>query len=101
MTLSSELCRTQHGKAQTAKSATYVGSGCCRTYLGGGVWVARCKFRDTDGTTRRVERRGPFDAFDKQSKLAEQAVKKIFNGGECEFLVKLRKRVRGTDVLGD
>ena len=50
MTLSSELCRTQHGRAQTAKRASYVGSGCCRTYLGGGVWEARCKFRDTDGT---------------------------------------------------
>jgi hypothetical protein len=61
MTLPSELCRTPHGRAQTAKRATYVGSGCCRTYLGGGVWVARCKFRDTDGVTRRVERRGPLD----------------------------------------
>jgi protein-L-isoaspartate(D-aspartate) O-methyltransferase len=48
-----------------------VGSGCCRTYLGGGVWVARCKFRDTDGVTRRVERRGPLDEFDKHGKLAE------------------------------
>lgn len=71
MTLSSELCRTQHGRAQTAKRATYVGSGCCRTYLGGGVWAARCKFRDTDGVTRRVERRGPLDEFDKHGKLAE------------------------------
>jgi hypothetical protein len=33
MTLPSELCRTQHGRARTAKRATYVGSGCCRTYL--------------------------------------------------------------------
>jgi hypothetical protein len=71
MTLSSELCRTPHGRAQTAKRATYVGSGCCRTYLGGGAWVARCKFRDTDGVTRRVERRGPLDEFDKHGKLAE------------------------------
>jgi len=33
--------------------------------------VARCKFRDTDGVTRRVERRGPLDEFDKHGKLAE------------------------------
>jgi hypothetical protein len=71
MTLPSELCRTQHGRAQTAKRATYVGNDCCRTYLGGGVWVARCKFRDTDGVTRRVERRCPLDDFDKLGKLAE------------------------------
>jgi hypothetical protein len=28
-----------------------------RTYLGGGVWLARCRFRDSDGLTRIVERR--------------------------------------------
>lgn len=42
-----------------------------REYLGGGVWVARCKFRDSDGVTRRVERRGPADDYDKHGKLAE------------------------------
>lgn len=42
-----------------------------RKYLGGGVWVARCKYRDTDGVTRRVERRGPADEHDKHGKLAE------------------------------
>jgi len=42
-----------------------------REYLGCGVWVARCKYRDTDGVTRRVERRGPADDFDKHGKLAE------------------------------
>ena len=30
-----------------------------RVDLGGGVWLARCRFRDTDGVTRRVERKGP------------------------------------------
>jgi integrase len=45
-----------------------------RTYLGGGVWVARCKFRDTDGVTRRIERRGPADEHDKHGKLAEDAL---------------------------
>jgi integrase len=42
-----------------------------REYVGSGVWVARCKFRDTDGVTRRVERRGQADEHDKHGKLAE------------------------------
>ncbi len=45
-----------------------------REYLGGGVWVARCKYRDTDGVTRRVERRGPADDYDKHGKLAEDVL---------------------------
>jgi hypothetical protein len=45
-----------------------------RNYLGSGVWVARCKFRDVDGVTRRVERRGPADEHDKHGKLAEDAL---------------------------
>lgn len=42
-----------------------------RQYIGGGVWVARCRYRDTDGVTRIVERRGPADDYDKYGKLAE------------------------------
>lgn len=42
-----------------------------RTYLGGGVWMAFCRFRDTDGVTRRVQRVGPPDDHDKHGKLAE------------------------------
>ncbi|MEC4765136.1 site-specific integrase [Mycobacterium sherrisii] len=45
-----------------------------REYLGGGVWVARCKVRDADGVTRRIERRGPADEHDKHGKLAEDAL---------------------------
>ncbi|MFM8855855.1 MAG: tyrosine recombinase XerC [Actinomycetota bacterium] len=45
-----------------------------RQYLGGGIWLARCKFRDVDGVTRRVERRGPADEFDKHGKRAEDAL---------------------------
>lgn len=45
-----------------------------RTYLGSGVWAARCKFRDADGVTRRIERRGPADEHDKHGKLAEDAL---------------------------
>ena len=43
-----------------------------RTNLGGGIWLARCRFRDTDGVTRIVERRGP--AEDQYGKLAEDAL---------------------------
>jgi hypothetical protein len=42
-----------------------------RSYLGGGVWMARCRYRDSDGVTRIVERRGPADEHDKHCKLAE------------------------------
>jgi integrase len=45
-----------------------------RTYLGSGVWVARCRYRDNDGVTRIIERRGPADDFDKHGKLAEDAL---------------------------
>lgn len=45
-----------------------------RTFLGNGVWVARCRYRDADGATRTVERRGPADDFDRHGKLAEDAL---------------------------
>jgi integrase len=45
-----------------------------RAYLGGGVWMARCRYRDSDGVTRRVERRGPPDEHDQHGKLAEDAL---------------------------
>ena len=45
-----------------------------RRYLGGGVWVAQCRYRDSDGVTRKIERRGPADEHDKHGKLAEDAL---------------------------
>ena len=42
-----------------------------RKSVGGGVWLARCRFRDTDGVTRIVERRSPPDEYDQRGKLAE------------------------------
>jgi integrase len=45
-----------------------------RKYLGGGVWLARTRFRDSDGVTRIVERRGPPDEHDQHGKLAEDAL---------------------------
>jgi hypothetical protein len=46
-----------------------------RTPLGGAVWLARCRFRDADGVTRIVERRGP--AEDQYGKLAEDALVEV------------------------
>lgn len=43
-----------------------------RKHLGGGVWLARTRFRDADGVTRIVERRGP--AEDQYGKLAEDVL---------------------------
>lgn len=45
-----------------------------RKYLGGGVWLAQCRYRDSDGVTRRVQRLGPADDHDQHSKLAEDAL---------------------------
>ena len=45
-----------------------------REYVGGGVWLARTRFRDADGVTRRVRRVGPADKFNKYGKLAEDAL---------------------------
>ncbi len=45
-----------------------------RTHLGGDVWLARCRYRDRDGVTRIVERRGPADEHDQHGKLAEDAL---------------------------
>jgi integrase len=42
-----------------------------RNYLGAGVWLARTRFRDSDGVVRIVERRGPADDHDQHGKLAE------------------------------
>jgi integrase len=45
-----------------------------RRYLGGGVWEASCRFRDSDGVVRKVQRLGPADEFDKRGKLAQDAL---------------------------
>ena len=45
-----------------------------RRYLGGGVWLAKCRYRDTDGVTRIVQRVGPADEHDKHGKLAEDVL---------------------------
>src|ERR1700757_3022350 len=45
-----------------------------RTYLGGGVWMAQCRYRDSDGVTRRLQRLGAADEHDQHGKLAEDAL---------------------------
>ncbi|WP_269324573.1 tyrosine-type recombinase/integrase [Rhodococcus pyridinivorans] len=45
-----------------------------RKDLGGGVWLARCRFRDDDGVVRIVERRTPPSRRDQYGKLAEDAL---------------------------
>jgi hypothetical protein len=44
-----------------------------RVHLGGGVWLARCRYRDSDGVTRKVQRLGPPGIYDQYGKLAENA----------------------------
>jgi integrase len=62
-----------------------------RTNLGGGVWLARCRFRDSDGVARIVERRGPADEHDHHGKLAEDAL--------IEALMA-RRASSGPDAIG-
>lgn len=45
-----------------------------RINLGGGIFIARCRYRDLDGVVRRVERRGPDGVTDQYGKLAEEAL---------------------------
>jgi integrase len=45
-----------------------------RKHIGGGVWEAQCRYRDTDGVTRRVRRIGPADQYDRRGKLAEDVL---------------------------
>ena len=68
----------QHGKVK-------------RIYVGGGVWLARCRYRDSDGVTRIVQRVGRADEFDKYGKLAEDAL--------IEALAE-RRPPSGPDAIG-
>jgi hypothetical protein len=65
-----------------------------RTYLGGGVWLARARFRDPDGVTRIVERRAPADEQDAHGKLAEDALVDALNqrrtAGDSEITLDSR-----------
>ncbi|WP_232425628.1 tyrosine-type recombinase/integrase [Mycobacterium sp. JS623] len=45
-----------------------------RVHLGSGLWLARCRYRDADGVTRKVQRLGPPGIYDQYGKLAENAL---------------------------
>lgn len=45
-----------------------------RIDLGGGIWLARCRFRDDDGVVRIVERRSPVGERDQYGKGAEDTL---------------------------
>ncbi len=62
-----------------------------RSYLGGGLWLAQCRFRDSDGVTGRVQRLGPPDEHDKYGKLASDAL--------IEALAD-RRPPSGSDTIG-
>lgn len=46
-----------------------------RSYLGNGMWLARCRFRDLDGVTRRVERMTPAGVTDEYGAHAEAVLR--------------------------
>ena len=46
-----------------------------RAEVTAGVWLARCRFRDLDGVTRRVERASPAGVVDEYGRLAEDALR--------------------------
>ena len=62
-----------------------------RKYLGSGIWLAQCRFRDSDDVTRRVQRLGPPDENDKHGKLAADAL--------IEALAE-RRPPSGSDSIG-
>jgi len=63
-----------------------------RKYIGSGVWEAQCRYRDTDGVTRRVRRIGPADQHDRRGKLAEDVL--------IEALAQRRPPSGGPDEIG-
>ena len=46
-----------------------------RVQLDSGVWLARCRFRDLDGVTRRVERMTPAGVADEYGARAEELLR--------------------------
>ena len=52
-----------------------------RKHLGNGVWFARCRYRDTDGVTRIVQRRSP--GFDQHGKGAVDALKEALSSRQA------------------
>lgn len=51
-----------------------------RVQLGGDVWLARCRYRDMDGVTRRIERMTPAGMADEYGARAEDALRDAVAG---------------------
>jgi integrase len=62
-----------------------------RIRLGGGTWLAKCRYRDRDGVTRIVQRVGPPDDYDQYGKLAVDALKEALSA---------RRLPTGPDAIG-
>jgi hypothetical protein len=68
-----------------------------RTQIEPGAWVARCRFRDVDGVTRRVERMTPTGAADQYGAHAEAALRDALAGRRPPGT----GTVSGTTTLGE
>lgn len=68
-----------------------------RVQLSGGVWLARCRFRDLDGVTRRVERMTPAGLADDYGARAEEALRDAIAGKRPPGTGS----ISGTTTLGD
>ena len=66
-----------------------------RQNLGGGVWVARCRYRDSDGVTRIVERRGRRgrEQAEQENRAQHRATDRA-GVGEPGHVVPIRSAVR-------
>ncbi len=68
-----------------------------RISLGGGIWVARCRFRDLDGVTRRLERMTPAGVVDEYGARAEEALRDAITARRPPG----SGSITGTTTLGD
>src|SRR4051812_33557139 len=68
-----------------------------RVQIGAGMWLARCRFRDLDGVTRRVERLTPAGASDEYGARAESALRDAIAARRPPGTGS----VTGTTTLGD
>lgn len=71
-----------------------------RTELSKGTWVARCRFRDTDGVTRLVERKSPSPGRDQWGKQAEdELLDSLINRQPPTSAGEVTSQTRITDLV--
>lgn len=68
-----------------------------RLQLDKGVWVARCRYRDSDGVTRLVERRSP--GKDQHGKAAEDALLAALTTRQAPGTGDVTKATKVTDLI--